>query len=174
MSAISSLCRVLIHYSCRPIWFMQNSTTSTSNIKLLMCIEIKISDKNLYFLCSITNVDVTCIYYCIYNLHGHTKRKRKRSDSVLWQKPLHQQKCQKGKVTTQTTPQKSSIKQRLRTDTKFTINVFCHCWSYFIFYMYTYYTILSILNQQIIPFPRLNRVLVNVTVDFICIGLVEL
>ena len=44
------------------------------------------------------------------------KRKRKRSDSVLSQKPLHQQKCQKGKVTTQTTPQKSSIKQRLRTD----------------------------------------------------------
>ena len=44
------------------------------------------------------------------------KRKRKRSDSVLWQKPLHQQKCQKGKVTTQTTPQKSSIKQRLQTD----------------------------------------------------------
>ena len=43
-------------------------------------------------------------------------RKRKRSDSVPWQKPLYQQKCQKGKVTTQTTPQKSSIKQRLRTD----------------------------------------------------------
>ena len=43
-------------------------------------------------------------------------RKRKRSDSVLWQKPPHQQKCQKGKVTTQTTPQKSSITQRLRTD----------------------------------------------------------
>ena len=43
-------------------------------------------------------------------------RKRKRSDSVLWQKPLHQQKCQKGKVTTQTTSQKCSIKQRLRTD----------------------------------------------------------
>ena len=31
-------------------------------------------------------------------------------------KPLRQQKCQNGKVTTQTTPQKSSIKQRLRTD----------------------------------------------------------
>ena len=45
-----------------------------------------------------------------------SKRKRKKSDSVLWQKPLHKQKCQKGKVTTQTTPQKSSIKQRLRTD----------------------------------------------------------
>ena len=46
----------------------------------------------------------------------YTQRKRKRSDSVPWQKPLYQQKCQKGKVTTQTTPQKSSIKQRLRTD----------------------------------------------------------
>ena len=36
----------------------------------------------------------------------------------LWlrQKPLHQQKCQTGKVTTQTTPQKSSITQQLRTD----------------------------------------------------------
>ena len=44
------------------------------------------------------------------------KRKRKRSDSVLWQKPLHQQKRQKGKVTTQTTPQKSSITRWLRTD----------------------------------------------------------
>ena len=29
---------------------------------------------------------------------------------------MHQQKCQKGKVTTQTTPQKCSITQRLRTD----------------------------------------------------------
>ena len=38
------------------------------------------------------------------------------SDPVLLQKPLHQQKCKKSKVTTQTTPQKSSIKQRLRTD----------------------------------------------------------
>ena len=43
-------------------------------------------------------------------------RKRKRSDSVLWQKPLHQQKCPKGILTTQTTQQKSSIKERLRTD----------------------------------------------------------
>ena len=44
------------------------------------------------------------------------KTKRRRSDTVLWQKPLHQQKCPKGKVTTQTTLQKSSIKQQLRTD----------------------------------------------------------
>ena len=45
-----------------------------------------------------------------------SKTKRRRSDPVLWQKPLYQQKCQRGKVTTQTTPQKSSIKQQLRTD----------------------------------------------------------
>ena len=45
-----------------------------------------------------------------------TNTKRRRSDPVLWQKPLYQQKCQRGKVTTQTTPQKSSIKQQLRTD----------------------------------------------------------
>ena len=51
------------------------------------------------------------------------KRKRERSDSVLWQKPLHQQKCQKGKVTTQTTPQKSSITQRLRTDLGWSVGV---------------------------------------------------
>ena len=49
-------------------------------------------------------------------LYVDIKTKRRRSDPVLWQKPLHKQKCQKGKVTTQTTPQKSSIKQRLRTD----------------------------------------------------------
>ena len=45
-----------------------------------------------------------------------TKTKRRRSDPVLWHKPLHQHKYQKGKVITQTTSQKSSIKQRLRTD----------------------------------------------------------
>ena len=46
----------------------------------------------------------------------HMKTKRRRSDSVLWQKPLHPRKCQKGKVTTQTTPQNSSIKPWLPTD----------------------------------------------------------
>ena len=44
------------------------------------------------------------------------KTKGRISDPVLWQKPLCQQKCQRDKVTTQTTPQKSSIKQQLRTD----------------------------------------------------------
>ena len=45
-----------------------------------------------------------------------SQTKRRRSDPVLWQKPLHQRKCQKDKVTTQSTPQKSAIKQLLRTD----------------------------------------------------------
>ena len=49
-------------------------------------------------------------------IQQNSQTKRRRSDPVLWQKPLHQQKCEKGKVTTQTTPQKSSIKQQLRTD----------------------------------------------------------
>ena len=44
------------------------------------------------------------------------QRKRKRSDSVLWQKPLHQQKSPKSNTTTQNTPPKTSITQRLRTD----------------------------------------------------------
>ena len=30
--------------------------------------------------------------------------------------PLHKQKCQKGKIATQTTPEKCSISERLRTD----------------------------------------------------------
>ena len=42
------------------------------------------------------------------------REKRKRSDSVLWQKPLYQQKCQTGKVTTQTRCQK--ITQGLLAD----------------------------------------------------------
>ena len=84
------------------------STTSASYLALLLSIgrdgqlHTSIYDKRDDFNFHITNFPFL--------------RKRKRSDSVLWQKPLHQQKCQKGKVTTQTTPQKSSIKQRLRTD----------------------------------------------------------
>ena len=54
-------------------------------------------------------------YICLKNVIFFSKTKR-RSNPVLWQKPLYQQKCQRDKVTTQTTPQKSSIKQQLRTD----------------------------------------------------------
>ena len=53
------------------------------------------------------------------------KTKRRRSDPVLWQKPLHQKKCQKGKVTRQTTPQKNSITQQLRI-----ISAFEYCESF--------------------------------------------
>ena len=45
----------------------------------------------------------------------NTKRKRRRSDSVLWQKPLCQQKLRKPMDNTKTPP-KTSITQRLRTD----------------------------------------------------------
>ena len=47
---------------------------------------------------------------------GLEQEKRKRSDSALWQKPLHRQKNPKSNVTTQRTPPKTSITQRLRTD----------------------------------------------------------
>ena len=78
----------------------------TSLVRLLWQSEIHMITKRKNIL--------MCLYlkFCHYDF----KRKRKRSVSVLWQKPLHQQKCQKGKVITQTTPQKSSITQRLRTD----------------------------------------------------------
>ena len=52
----------------------------------------------------------------VFTLFIDQKRKRKRSDSVLWQKPLHQQKCQKGKVTTQTNATKKFDYTALRTD----------------------------------------------------------
>ena len=42
--------------------------------------------------------------------------KRRISDQVIWQKPLHQQKCQKGKWQHKQHHKKSSIKQRLWTD----------------------------------------------------------
>ena len=61
----------------------------------------------------------TCIMFSLYLCKVKLilmKTKRRRSDQVLWQKPLYQQKCQRGKVATQTTPQKSFIKQQLRTD----------------------------------------------------------
>ena len=44
------------------------------------------------------------------------QKKRKRSESVLWQKPLHSQKNPKIIETIQKPPQETSIIQRLRTD----------------------------------------------------------
>ena len=62
-------------------------------------------------------------FLSFYDVQAERKRKRKRSDSVLWHKRLHQQKYQKGKVTSQTTTQKSSIRQRLRTDSGRSVGV---------------------------------------------------
>ena len=45
-----------------------------------------------------------------------SERKRKRSDSVLWQKPLHSQKKSKKQRDNIQTPPKPSITQQLRTD----------------------------------------------------------
>ena len=45
-----------------------------------------------------------------------TEEKRKISDSVLWQKPLHPQKIQKKYRDNIKTPPKTSITQRLRAD----------------------------------------------------------
>ena len=53
------------------------------------------------------------------------KRKRRRSDPVLWQNPLYQQKIRKPKDNTQTPP-KTSITQRLRTDLGRSVGVTSH------------------------------------------------
>ena len=55
----------------------------------------------------------------------YIKRKRRRSDSVLWQNPLYPQKMQKQKDNTQTPP-KTSITQRLRTDLGRSVGVLSH------------------------------------------------
>ena len=88
---------ILYVYSKRSIRY-QNATKNFNNI--------------LYFISnrSISNTS--------YVFHTCSKRKRKRSDSILWQKPLHQQKCQKGKVTTQQHTKKfdyTAVADRLRT-----------------------------------------------------------
>ena len=53
------------------------------------------------------------------------KRERRRSDSVIWQNPLYQQKIRKPKDNTQTPP-KTSITQRLRTDLGRSVGVTSH------------------------------------------------
>ena len=53
------------------------------------------------------------------------KRKIRRSDLVLWQNPIYQQKIRKPKDNTQTPP-KTSITQRLRTDLGRSVGVTSH------------------------------------------------
>ena len=57
--------------------------------------------------------DLTSGLYFINHVH---KRKRKRSDSVLWQKPLHPQNNPKEQRDNIKTPTKTLITQLLRTD----------------------------------------------------------
>ena len=56
---------------------------------------------------------------------SNSKRKRRRTDPVLWQNPLYQQKIRKPKDNTQTPP-KTSITQRLRTDLGRSVGVTSH------------------------------------------------
>ena len=93
----------ICNFTCQIHWPSYNTTLRPRSCSVLLKRFNSIIEKN----------------YIIKEYYKHKyviKTKRRRSDPVLWQKPLHQQKCQRGKVTTQTTPQKSSIKQQLRTD----------------------------------------------------------
>ena len=86
--------------------------------------------------CTITpfHFDLKWWYTCV----GHALRrtaidlwgpkvqeKKRRSDSVLWQNPLYQQKIRKQKDNTQTPP-KTSITQRLRTNLGRSVGVTSH------------------------------------------------
>ena len=103
--------------TCR-CWHFCDMSTETTLYEI--CVQVFLRYSNS----SKTSQSVSLIYAWLSGigisgknmLKTSCKRKRKKSDSVLWQKPLHPQKCQKGKMTTQTTPQNISITQRLRTD----------------------------------------------------------
>ena len=99
--------------SASPVWLAASAMKARDTTKVYIWRLDSVCGPTLYRKCHSHNTPG--------KRHNNTwveprKTKRRRSDSVIWQKPLHQQKCQKGKVTTQTTPQKSSIKQQLRTD----------------------------------------------------------
>ena len=83
---------------------------------ILLRYNLRLSKLKSEFISRLFCLQRLVFYACWKRVRTVCKTKRRRSDPVLWQKPLHQQKCQKGKVTKQTTPQKSSIKQKLRTD----------------------------------------------------------
>ena len=91
------------------------------------------------------------------------KTKRRRSDSVLLQKPLYPRKCQKGKVKTQTAPQKSSIKQRLRPDLGRSVGVTTAT-------QLVWFTRFSGPN---LPTPRNSRVIENKNMDIVLYSDIE-
>ena len=96
--------------------------------------------RSLQFICLfyvlywfIFNLALSSTWYCknvlnvadLKTLNHYTRRKRRRSDPVLWQNPLYQQKTRKPKDNTQTPP-KTSITQRLRTDLGRSVGVTSH------------------------------------------------
>ena len=119
VDGLNSICSVTLTFTYRP------SPIICCHVAVYL-FGISIRVDGIYSICSVTlSFDGTAIKWhrlCMTNdllylqcTYIDYKRKRKRSDSVIWQKPLHQQICQKGQMTTQTTPQKSSITERLRT-----------------------------------------------------------
>ena len=105
------------HVTIQPWLYMD-----CNRISYKICISFTNVDVIYYCLHLNFNTSISCIATCLETPQTlpvtslYCKTKRRRSDPVLWQKPLYQQKCQRRKVTTQTTPQKSSIKQQLRAD----------------------------------------------------------
>ena len=83
---------------------------------LKWCIHLSIS---LFYICAMLYILLFMHFKCSLTCTTiHSKRIRKRSDSVLWQKPLHWQKNPKSNVTTQKRHQNfdyTTIASRLRT-----------------------------------------------------------
>ena len=78
--------------------------------KGVMCVTNRTDSTEVYEFCKVSH----CRKFVIQTKHW--KRKRKRFDSVLWQKPLHQQKFQKGKSDNTNNDTKKFDYTALRSD----------------------------------------------------------
>ena len=114
----SEFVSILIHTLNMKIWF-----EVTYNLRYDLINMFNDTSWNLDDINTIDNLEfenhIPDIYSANLQLNKpNTSDKDKKEE--IWPSPMtnpiHQQKCQKDKVTTQTTPQKSSIKQQLRTD----------------------------------------------------------
>ena len=95
------------------VWWSFVSFVGVMPLLALRILEIQFSALFSYMLWHIELKFYIHVWLCFTVLQ--IKRKRRRSDPVLWQNPLYQQKIRKPKDNTQTPP-KTSITQRLRTD----------------------------------------------------------
>ena len=100
-------CRQLPHCS---VWIKVKSN-SQHHPKYVEDIDPNVGGSNLLCATIFLQKNFACLHHTALQL----KRKRRRSDSVLWQKPLYQQKIRKPMYNTKTPP-KTSITQRLRTN----------------------------------------------------------